>query len=112
MYDFTDVHRLKKADEFSSVFKFRRIKTGFFLKIYSKPNSLSHSRVGLIVSKRINKLANKRNYMKRTIRELFRNNQIKWHGHDIIIRVEKYFTKDDYIKVVQEFNLLTKQFGK
>ncbi len=112
LYNFTNIHRLKKTDEFSSVFKFRKIKSGCFLKIYFKPNSLSHSRIGLIVSKRISKFANRRNYMKRTIRELFRKNQPKWIGYDIIVRAEKYFTKDDFIKVIQEFEFLTKHLKR
>ncbi len=112
VFNFTDAYRLKKADDFSSVFKFKRIKKGFFLKMYFKPNFLSHSRIGFIISKKINKFANKRNYMKRLLRELFRNNQTNWSGHDIIIRVEKCFTRDDFIKIVQEFEFLTKQFSK
>lgn len=104
-------HRLKKTDEFSSVFLFRKVKSGTYLKIHYKPNNLSYSRLGLVVSKRINKRANKRNYMKRLMRELFRTTQQHWHGVDIIIRITRSFTPDDYANVESEFMLITDRFN-
>ena len=108
MQQFTKEHRLKKADEFSSVFIFRKVKSSEFLKIHYKPNSLDHSRVGLVVSKKVHKRANKRNYMKRVIRELFRINQSKWQPYDIVVRVNKAFNKEDFQKIKQEFHNVTK----
>ncbi len=113
MQKFTQLHKLKKADEFSSVFLFRRNKFGQFLKIYFKPNqNFSHSRLGLIVSKKIHKKANKRFYMKRLLRELFRLNQQFWLPYDIVIKVNKLFTHEDFELIKQEFCLLTKHFFK
>lgn len=83
------------------------MKGGVYLKIHFKPNGLEHSRLGLIVSKKISKRANKRNYMKRVLRELFRQTQNKWVGHDIIVRVHKYFAPEEYITIQQEFINLT-----
>ncbi|MFN7094927.1 MAG: ribonuclease P protein component [Burkholderiales bacterium] len=108
IYSFTQSHRLKKADEFSSVFIFRKVKHGKYLKIHYKPNELSNSRLGIIVSKKNHKRANKRNYMKRTIRELFRHNQAIWNNYDLIVRVNKFFTPSEFEEVKQEFNYLTK----
>jgi ribonuclease P protein component len=108
-------NRLKKADEFSSVFIFRKVLHGSYLKIHYKPNALRHSRLGLIVSKRINKRANKRNYMKRLLRELFRQEQLAWDYYDIVVRVQKCFVHMDYTAVRNEFVQLTKgrfQFKK
>lgn len=112
MYSYTKALRLKKADEFSSVFIFRKTRNGAFLKIHYKPNDLEQSRLGLIVSKKNHKRANKRNYMKRVLRELFRHCQNDWHGYDIIVRVQKYFTPDDFIVVKQEFEQLTQKLIK
>ena len=109
MYAYTKALRLTKADEFSSVFIFRKMRSGLFFKINYKPNELGHSRLGLIVSKRVHKRANKRNYMKRLLRELFRQNQALWVGHDIIFRVHKCFTHDDYQAVAQEFEKITQK---
>ena len=108
---FTQQHRLKKADDFSSVFLFRKSRTGIFLKIYFKPNQLDNSRLGLIVSKRVHKRANKRNYMKRLLRELFRTNQADWTMHyDIVIKVIKLYTHDNFLDINAEFLQLTKSF--
>lgn len=64
------------------------------------------------MSKKINKLANKRNYMKRIIRELFRQNYVLWNNYDIVVRVQKSFVHDDFMLVNTEFLRLTKVFIK
>ncbi len=111
MQKFTQLHKLKKADEFSSVFLFRRNKFGKFLKIYFKPNQdILHSRLGLIVSKKVHKKANKRFYMKRLLREFFRLNQQFWSPYDVVIKVNKIFTHDEFESIKQEFSVLTKHF--
>lgn len=110
MYGYPGLYRLKKADEFSSVFIFRRVCLGKYFKIHYKPNDRSYSRLGLIVSKRIHKRANKRNYMKRVIRELFRLEQINWCNYDIVVRVQYCFTYLDFNKIKGEFSNLTKIF--
>lgn len=109
MYSYTKELRLNKADEFSSVFILRKTKNGAWLKIHYKPNNMDFSRLGIIVSKKNHKHANKRNYMKRIIRELFRNEQPNWIGHDIIVRVNKFFTPEQYFEVKQEFIHLTQK---
>lgn len=110
MCSFTQALRLNKADDFSSVFILRKTRNGVWLKFHYKPNGLTHSRLGLVVSKKNHKRANKRNYMKRVIRELFRSQQSQWHGFDIIVRVNKYFSQDDFSLVKDEFCVLTKKF--
>ncbi len=102
--------RLNTADDFSSVFILRKTRNGTWLKIHYKPNGLSHSRLGLVVSKKNHKRANKRNYMKRVIRELFRQQQPEWLGHDIVVRVNKFFTAHDFLQIKNEFIQLTAKF--
>lgn len=110
---FTQAHRLKKADEFSSVFLFRKSRSGVYFKIYFKPNELPNSRLGLITSKRIAKRANKRNYMKRTVREFFRCSNANWsRSYDVVVKVLKLFTHDNYHDVRNELQNLTKSFYK
>jgi len=94
---------LKKADEFSSVFLFRRVLHGRYIKIHYRPNTLGYSRLGLVVSKRIHKKANRRNYMKRLLRELFRQHHEQLSPHDIIIRVVNYFDYAHYLAVKTEY---------
>ena len=111
MYSYTQAHRLKKADDFSSVFNFRKVRHGVYFKIHYKPNGENISRLGIVVSKKIHKRANQRNYMKRFIREVFRHEQTKWsNGVDIIVRVAKHFKAEEFAVVMAEFNRLTNSF--
>ena len=107
MYSYTQEFRLKTADDFSSVFNLRQVYFGQWLKIHYKKNHLAYSRLGLIVSKKNHKRSNRRNYMKRVLRELFRQTQLSWQGYDVIVRVNKYFVAEDYNLVAQEFTRLT-----
>ncbi len=109
---FTKEHRLRKADEFSSVFAFRKVRVGKCFKLHYMPNSFEHSRLGFMVSKKIAKRANQRNYMKRFIREFFRHNQTGWNGVDLIVRVQKKFTKEEWTIATDELKALTTQFKK
>lgn len=110
MYRFTQAHRLQKADEFSSVFVFRKVRFGKYFKIHYKPTELNNSRLGFMVSKKIHKRANQRNYIKRAIREYFRTHQPQWNSHDIIVRVQKHFTPLQYAEIVAELDNLCSKF--
>jgi ribonuclease P protein component len=104
---FTQDNRLRKADEFSSVFLFRRVLHGKYIKIHYRPNALNYSRLGLVVGKRIHKKANRRNYMKRLLRELFRQNNQNLLASDMIIRVVNYFDYSSHLEVIEEFRVLS-----
>jgi len=56
-----------------------------YLSIRFKENFKPHSRLGLVVGKRVAKHAVIRNRIKRIIRESFRFHQAKLHGFDIIV---------------------------
>lgn len=112
MNRFTKAHRLQKADDFSSVFVFRKVIHGRFFKIHYKPNEEEHSRLGFIVSKKIHKRANQRNYMKRFIREYFRIHQNNWQPVDIIIRVQQRFSALNRPEVQTELDKLCLRFIK
>ncbi|MHB1245820.1 MAG: ribonuclease P protein component [Sulfuriferula sp.] len=45
-------YRLLKTDEYSSVFNFRCGQNGKFVRVYAKPNQLSHARLGIVVGKK------------------------------------------------------------
>ena len=96
--------RLTNADDFSSVFILRKRFSGRFINIFYKSNQLEYNRFGLIVSKKINKKAVARNYMKRVIRDVFR--QLKNSNNlDIIIQVKKNFHKKDYTLVKNDIHI-------
>lgn len=99
--------KLLKTDEFSSVFNFKkRYHTPLFV-LHFKNNTKQRARIGLVVPKRIEKSAVQRNYMRRVFRELFRTNSIGAElGYDLVIRVQKSFSKNDFKRVEQLFNQL------
>jgi ribonuclease P protein component len=103
--------RLTNADDFSSVFILKKRFSGQFINIFHKPNQLEYNRFGLIVSKKINKKAVARNYMKRVIRDVFRklNNSSKL---DIIIQVKKNFHKKDYALVKNDIHIFLEKHAK
>nr|WP_256473489.1 ribonuclease P protein component [Neisseria sp. HSC-16F19] len=100
-YRFGKQYRLLKTDEFSSVFALRRQKSRDWLQILRAPNTLGHARLGLVVGKKAAKRANKRNYMKRCIREWFRLNRHRLPAEDIIVRVRAPFGRTQQAAVWQ-----------
>jgi ribonuclease P protein component len=108
-FGFTGRFKIKKTDDFSSVFNFRKRISGQFLVMHYMPNALEHARVGLIVGKKTARLAVQRNYMKRLLRELFRQEHHVLSGLDILVRPQKPFSHADFAVIKAEFHqLLTK----
>jgi ribonuclease P protein component len=96
-------YKLKKTDEFSSVFSFRRRVNGKYLAVHYMPSTLEYVRLGVVVSKKIARHAVSRNYIKRVIRELFRLNCLSLRSIDIVVRVNQQFGQQDFRAVEQEF---------
>jgi len=80
--------KLRKTDEFSSVFHFRCRWRGRLLEVSAGPNNLDFGRLGLIVPKRLISHAVGRNRFKRLLREWFRQQQSDLAGLDIIARLK------------------------
>jgi ribonuclease P protein component len=102
-FGFTSRLKIKKTDDFSSVFNFRKRIAGQFLVIHYMPNTLEHARVGLIVGKKTARRAVDRNYMKRVLRELFRHEQNALGGVDILVRPQKLYTHENFAQIKAEF---------
>ena len=100
---------LRKTDEFSSVFSFRKRFSSSFLVIYYKPNEQPQARIGFVVAKKMAKLAVDRNYMRRVLRELSRQELGALTEVDVIIQVQKPFKNVDFLTIKQE---LTGLFAK
>lgn len=84
---FPGVCRLRKTDEYSSVFAFRRALKGRYLMLHYRPNDLPHARLGVVVAKRLAKRANVRNLVKRIVREQFRKQRETLPAVDIVMRL-------------------------
>lgn len=59
------------------------------ITIFSRINKFKYPRIGIIIKKKYVKLANKRNTIKRLIRESFRLNQHLLLNKDFIVKVNK-----------------------
>ena len=95
-YGFGKQYRLLKTDDYSSVFALRNRKSRDLLHVSrSGDNGLGHARLGLVVSKKTAKRANKRNYMKRVIRDWFRCHKAEMPPQDFIVRVKRRFERAD-----------------
>lgn len=90
-------HHLRTKKEFSSVINEARSKrkTQSFI-FFEKPNQLSYSRIGIIVSKKVSKKAVIRNLIKRKIRESYRVNKKNLIPTDIVIIVRSSFDIDQF----------------
>ncbi|MDX1916223.1 MAG: ribonuclease P protein component [Methylophilus sp.] len=93
---------LKKTDEFSSVFSFKKRFSSSFFVVHYKPNQAQHVQVGFVVAKKVAKLAVDRNYMRRVLREFCRHELSATLCVDVIIQVQKKFENKDYSLVNQE----------
>lgn len=94
-YRFARDARLLKTDDFSSVFSLRASVSNDYFQVLGKPNQSQHARLGLVVGKKTDKRAVGRNYIKRTVRELFRQNTEYLLGLDVVVRSRKPFERQD-----------------
>lgn len=94
-------YRLLKTDDFSSVFALRCQKSRAWLHVLRATNTVGHARLGLVVGKKVAKRANRRNYMKRVLREWFRCHKEQLPAEDFIIRVRQSFNRADCARVWQ-----------
>ncbi|UOP07700.1 ribonuclease P protein component [Alysiella crassa] len=91
---FGKAYRLLKTEEFSSVFALKKQRSRTFIQVsQSASNAFGHARLGLVVSKKTAKRANKRNYMKRVIRDWFRCHKHELPPHDFVVRVRQMFDR-------------------
>lgn len=111
-FNFPGRAKLIKTDDFSSVFNFRKRISGPFLAIHYRQNQLAWPRLGLVVAKKIARLAVQRNYMKRVLRELFRLRQQQLQPVDLVIRPHRLFKHADYPAIQQEFSDLIAQIQR
>jgi len=79
--------RLRKTDEFSSVFRFRCLQRGVCLDVYLRPNGSERARLGLVVGKKALPRAVDRNRLRRGLRESFRLMQAELIGFDAVVRL-------------------------
>ena len=91
---FGKVYRLLKTDEFSSVFVFGKRRSRTLVQVLRAENTQGCARLGLVVGKKAAKRANRRNFMKRVIREWFRLHRHELPALDFVVRVRTAFDRE------------------
>jgi ribonuclease P protein component len=84
---FRSAHRLRKTDEYSSVFAFRRALKGRWFIVHYRPNGSDTARLGVVVAKKLARRANLRNLLKRIARENFRLARTQLPALDMVVRL-------------------------
>jgi ribonuclease P protein component len=98
---FGRLKKMRKTDEFSSVFRFRCVRAALGLDLLAAPNGLDYPRLGLIVPKKIIATAVGRNRVKRLIRESFRLHQTELVGLDVVARIKLKMEEADLKESLQ-----------
>lgn len=81
--------RLRKTDEYSSVFAFRRAVKGQYLIVHYRPNEFNTARMGVVVAKKLARRAVQRNLIKRIVREGFRLKRAMLPRLDLVVRLHR-----------------------
>ena len=88
-FSFALNQRIRKRIDFQCVFrKKRRLYSPYYI-IYYHTNTLKHSRMGVIVSKRSVSHAVQRSRVKRMVREVFRLQQAQLGAVDVVLVARK-----------------------
>jgi ribonuclease P protein component len=84
----------------------RQARSNAFFQVYARPNDLGHSRIGLVVGKKVAKRAVRRNYIKRSVREWFRLNRHQLGSIDYVVRARQVFTHKENAEAVMALSAL------
>ncbi|MBS3917109.1 MAG: ribonuclease P protein component [Sulfuritalea sp.] len=109
---FRGEHRLRKTDEFSSVFAFRKTLRGKNFDVLYRPGLSDSARLGVVVAKKFVRSAVNRNMVRRIVRESFRLSRAKLLPNDIVVRVSSRMVAPDRRQVRGEIDELFSRLCK
>ncbi|MFT8229570.1 MAG: ribonuclease P protein component [Enterobacterales bacterium] len=107
-YKFDFNFKLTKLKDFNFVFQDPNIIRNLYLTIFSRKNILTYPRIGISVSKKYITLANKRNRIKRLVRESFRLNKNTLPFMDFVIIIKKKIVDLNNIEILKKLEILWK----
>jgi ribonuclease P protein component len=84
LHRFTPAQRISRSVGFGACLKSNVLSDKNF-KLFFMPNNIKNARLGIVVAKRKLPRSVDRNNVKRHIRELFRNHQIKFASVDLVV---------------------------
>ena len=81
--------RLHQPGEFAAVFAQRRVLRGASFNLHYRPNGGNSARLGLVIAKKLARRSVRRNAIKRTGREAFRQARAGLPALDLVLRLPK-----------------------
>lgn len=106
----TRSQRLQQVEDFRAVLQNKTTFSGNFLRLHIKLNHFGFARLGLIVAKRIERKAVRRNRIKRAVREAFRLHQQVLVGLDCVMQLRNPVDlSNDYLRLRAETLTLLKR---
>ncbi len=94
--------RLQKSKDFRMAYKKGTLSKKGALVLYSIPNSLSYNRMGFSISAKNIKKANRRNRIRRLLKEAYRlNKKYLKNGFDMVIVIKKDMGRPISYKVIE-----------
>ena len=99
-------YRIHLKKDFQNVFKERKVLKSSSILIKYTQNDLSNPRIAFIVSNKVNKLATRRNYIKRICRNIVKDNLLLLPNKDIIVIALKEINSKKYLEVRKELDTL------
>ena len=114
--NFSVTERLLTKNQFDKVFAGRSRIFSKAANLYYLANALPYARLGVITSKRNQKSAVDRNFIRRHSRELFRKNKDLWLGLDVVVvttrNIKTMSVREQLLCLNQLFSRLAKQGSK
>ena len=108
------VNVLKKNYEFRAVLSKGKYYRGVYIEAFALKNSLEKNKIGIAINTKIGK-AVKRNYLKRLIREGYRQNEKNFvKGYNIVFLVKKSANIEEisFSKVEKDVLLILAEIGQ
>ncbi len=102
--------RLLNTKQYSRVFeKANKIHNKAFTLLVRK-NDLGHARLGLVIAKKNVKQAHRRNYIKRQLREYFRQHPDTFGNHDLVLLTRRDIATLSKTDIIDYRNKLFQRF--
>lgn len=103
---FRGEYRLRKTDEFSSVFAFRRSLRSVYFELLHRPNAGPGARLGTVVAKKLVRFSVHRNLVKRIVRESFRSRRASLPNKDLVVRFRVKMHRPDRLALRADIDTL------
>jgi ribonuclease P protein component len=92
-YGFASRQRIRQSKDFEQAFRQKSLSNKWF-SIYLADSTNEIARLGMVVNKKTVAKSVHRNFTKRLIREVFRQNHSKLPALDFVVRIRRLLTKE------------------